>query len=145
LFEHEAAAMVRTWDDSWFAEPGLRVLYALPRPWTDRVLPLTLNPKPRQLVRVMVGRAEVITPAMEWELLKQIVRFSDDDAGAKSQAVANVRALGLGRFMEPTLRRVLGKNPSKEFSQVSWTLLKEASKPAADVKVASSRKNRAQK
>jgi hypothetical protein len=40
LYPREAAAMVKTWDDAWFAEPGLRVLYVLPRAWTDRVLPL---------------------------------------------------------------------------------------------------------
>src|SRR5205823_11569620 len=63
LYQPEAAAMVNTWKDSWFAEDGLRVLYVLPREWTDRTLPLTIAPAPRDLVRVMVGRAEVLTPA----------------------------------------------------------------------------------
>ena len=27
--------MIRTWEDSWFGEPGLRVLYTLPRSWAD--------------------------------------------------------------------------------------------------------------
>src|SRR5207249_3727002 len=63
LYQREAAAMVKTWSDSWFQEDGVRVLYVLPRAWTDRALPLSLDPAPRDLVRVMVGRAEVITPA----------------------------------------------------------------------------------
>jgi hypothetical protein len=62
LYQREAQAMVNTWRDSWFEENGLRVLYTLPREWTDRTLPLTFDPKPRELVRVMVGRAEVFTP-----------------------------------------------------------------------------------
>ena len=86
--------MVRTWDDSWFSEPGVRVLYTLPRAWTDRILPLTLEPKPRELARVMVGRAELITPPMEWELLKQVVRFADGDERADQGGNSGV---GVGR------------------------------------------------
>ncbi len=128
LYEREASAMVATWDDSWFAEQGVRVLYTLPRAWTDRILPLTLEPKPRELVRVMVGRAELITPAMEWELLKQVVRFADGDETDRVQAVDEARKLGLGRFLEPTTRRLAAKLPTREFSKVSWDLLQAASK-----------------
>src|SRR6185295_8646373 len=39
LYEREATAMVKTWRDSWMEEKGLRVLYVLPRAWTDRILP----------------------------------------------------------------------------------------------------------
>ena len=61
LYPREAAAMVKTWTDSWFQEDGIRVLYTLPGAWTDRTLPLKLAPAPRELVRVMVGRAEIIS------------------------------------------------------------------------------------
>ena len=127
LYEREAAAMVKTWDDSWFAEPGVRVLYILPSAWTDRILPLTLDPKPRELVRVMVGRAEMITPEMEWQLMKEIVRFSERDDRLRAQAVANTRNIGLGRFLEPAARRLMAKMSSPQFSQVSWELIQAAS------------------
>ncbi len=65
LYPREAAAMVKTWDKSWFEEEGLRVLYVLPRRWTDQTLPLTMQPTPGDLVRVMVGRTEVISPALQ--------------------------------------------------------------------------------
>ena len=131
LYEREATAMVNTWRDSWFEEPGLRVLYVLPRAWTDRVLPLTLEPKPRRIVRVMVGRAEVITPSMEWELLKQVVRYSDTQAAGRPQVVAATRELGLGRFLEPTTRRLMGKVPDHQFGALAWELMEKASQPAA--------------
>ena len=134
LYEREASAMVKTWDDSWFAEQGLRVLYTLPGAWTDRILPLTLEPKPREVVRVMVGRAELITPAMEWELMKQVVHYSDKNENIRSHAIENARSLGLGRFLEPTIRRLNGKMSSPEFSQVSWELINAASKPTPDPK-----------
>jgi hypothetical protein len=130
LFEREAVAMVNTWRDSWFGEEGLRVFYLLPRSWTDRTLPLTLSPKPGDVVRVMVARAELITPTLEWELLKQIVKFSETGSATREQAVAEARKLGLGRFTEPAVRRVLGRMPSREFRQAAHDLLSELSKPS---------------
>lgn len=132
LYDREASAMVKTWDDSWFAEQGVRVLYVLPREWTDRILPLTLEPKPREVARVMVGRAELITPAMEWELMKQVVRFSEGDQTHRARAVEATRQLGLGRFLEPATSRLIAKLPSREFGQYSRELMHEAAKPTAD-------------
>lgn len=132
LYEAEAAAMVQTWDDSWFGESGTRVLYTLPRAWTDRTLPLTLDPKPREIERVMVGRAELISPAMEWNLMKLVSRYTEagGDDDARARVIEHTRALGLGRFLEPATRRLIAKMPTREFSKVSHELLMAASKPA---------------
>ncbi len=135
LYEREAAAMVQTWDESWFGEQGTRVLYTLPRAWTDRILPLTIEPRPRELARVMIGRAELISPEMEWNLLKQVVRFADADAATRARIIDDTRKLGYGRFMEPTSRRLMPKVPGREFSRLSWELLEAASKPAPNEKV----------
>jgi hypothetical protein len=131
LFEPEAKAMVKTWDDSWFNEQGTRVLYILPRAWTDRTLPLSITPAPRQIARVMVGRAELITPKMEFGLLREMIQFNEGDETARAIAVENTRKLGLGRFTETTMRRILAGAPkSAEFSNRSWELLSAASKSA---------------
>jgi hypothetical protein len=129
LYPREAAAMVQTWRDSWFEEQGLRVLYLLPRSWTDQVLPLSIVPTPRELVRVMVGRAEVITPRVEDEVRKQIVEFNRSDSEAKPEAVEHFRDLGLGRFAEPAIRLSLGSSPSRELSDAGWELLSASQKP----------------
>ncbi len=126
LFKPEAEAMVNTWRDSWFAEQGVRVIYLLPQAWTDRVLPASLTPQPDRAVRVMVGRAEVITPSTEWQVLQQIVRYGQADPNIRAEAVAAFRALGLGRFAEPTVRRVLGSHPNAEFSRLAWALARQA-------------------
>ena len=131
LFEREAAAMVKTWRDSWFAEPGVRVLYTLPRAWTDRTLPLTITPTPRNTVRVMVGRAEVITPATEAAVLEQLKKFIAATPADRAQIATDTRALGLGRFLEPTVRRLAGRIPGPQFSTLSWEFLTQASRPAA--------------
>src|SRR5207248_8203947 len=104
LYEPEAAAMVKTWDDSWFSEEGFRVLYILPRAWTDQTLPLTLTPAPRRAVRVMIGRAELITPAAETGLLAEMVRYAGNDEAGRAQAVENMRKLDLGRFTDAVIR-----------------------------------------
>ncbi len=135
LYEREAAAMVQTWDESWFGDQGTRVLYTLPRAWTDRTLPLTIEPRPRELARVMIGRAELISPEMEWNLLKQVIRFADADSATRARIIDDTRKLGYGRFMEPTTRRLMPKVPGREFSKLSWELLEAASKPAPKEKV----------
>src|SRR5207248_672908 len=65
LFEKEARAMVNTWRASYFRSDGIRVLYILPQAWTDTFIPMHLYPKPRKLVRVMVGRTELLTADRE--------------------------------------------------------------------------------
>ena len=129
LYPREATAMVKTWDDSWLAEPGVRVLYTLPRPWTDLILPLEFSPAPREIIRVMVGRAEVITPQAELALRHETQRYVDGDDVARARVVANVRRLGFGRFLEPAMRRLLIKNSTnRAFSARSWELLEAATK-----------------
>jgi len=132
LYPREASAMVKTWDDAWFAEPGLRVLYVLPRAWTDRVLPLKLEPAPRAIERVMVGRAELITPEMERSLHTQIERYRTGDPTARTAAIESARSIGLGRFAEPTVRRLALTDPqNREFNNAAWELLWAAFAPPA--------------
>ncbi len=93
LYPDEAHAMVETWRDSWFEEGG-RLIYIVPRGFIDNVLPLTINPAPEQVVRVFVGRLEIVTPAT---------------ARAVETAVASndeVTLIKYGRFLEPILRIV---------------------------------------
>jgi hypothetical protein len=59
LYEAEARAMIDTWRDTWSAD-GIRVLYMVPRAFTDAVLPLRITPAPDDTVRVLVGRAELV-------------------------------------------------------------------------------------
>ena len=106
LYQKEAQAMVKTWQDQWFAEEGMRVLYLLPRAWTDRTLPLQVAPRPDSVVRVMVGRAEIITPSDERKLWDQALTYSRGDAKTKARVVANLHTLGLGRFLAAALWRI---------------------------------------
>jgi hypothetical protein len=78
----------------------------------------------------MVGRAEVITPQRVNTFATEIERFANGDEAAQKIAVENTRRLGLGRFGEPTLQRVLSSaKRSEEFKLASGKLLSLASKP----------------
>ena len=104
LYEREAKAMIATWKDSWFEE-GLRVFYVLTRKSTDKILPLKVEPKPRETVRVMVGRAEVITPEMEQDVRRQVGLLRSDSAKIRQEAEKNLKKYG--RFYEPILKSLL--------------------------------------
>jgi hypothetical protein len=104
LYEKEADAMIKTWRDSWFEE-GMRVLYILPRGITDSTLPLQIDPQPSELVRVLVGRTEVITPEMENAVKRQVSLLSDSSPKVREQAGLAIQKLG--RFYEPILKRIV--------------------------------------
>jgi hypothetical protein len=75
------------------------VLYILPRTWTDETLPLTLHPQPKELARVMVGRAEIITPELQRDLAGEIAKAKSGDQRAEKRLQA--WAEKLGRFYDP--------------------------------------------
>jgi len=104
LYDKEADAMIKTWRNSWF-ETGMRVFYVLPRSATDTVLPITIDPRPDELVRVLVGRTEVITPEMEKSVREQVSRLSAPSPVARAEAAAAIKKYG--RFSEPILKQIL--------------------------------------
>ncbi len=121
LYPREAAAMVKTWQDSWFTEQGIRVLYVLPRSWTERTLLMSMDPKPTELVRVMVGRAEVISVATEKRLARELAASARDQAGTKDEFSKTIA--GLGRFAQPALDRALDRadlQPSERNRLWNW-------------------------
>ena len=78
LTDSEARAMVETWWQSYFEAPGLRVFWVLPREATDRVLPLDVSPPPTEIVRVLVGRSEVLRPRLERQWLAASHKTGDE-------------------------------------------------------------------
>src|SRR5262249_22757385 len=70
LFHDEAEAMLTTWRQSYFLNPGLRLFYIVPQSWTDRVLAMNVS-EAADITRVMVGRVEIVTPR-DRELVDQL-------------------------------------------------------------------------
>ena len=97
LYPKEAAAMVQSWRDSWFEE-GTRVFYVVPPQAVDAILPLTVEPAPARVVRVFVGRIELITPDIE---------LSVRNAVAANDAMVLER---YGRFLGPIAERIVAND-----------------------------------
>jgi len=105
LYPKEARAMVNTWTTSYFQTEGVRALFVLPQSWTDAFIPMTIVPMPRQVVRVMVGRLELLTAERE-RLAENAVRdLAGHDATTREQAYRFLHEQG--RYVEPIVRRVL--------------------------------------
>jgi hypothetical protein len=103
LFEKEADAMLNTWRDSWFEE-GLRLFYIVPREDTDAILPLKIDPAPVAIVRVLVGRTELITPDMEKDVTSQLRKLQNPSLAV--QAAARKEIKRYGRFVESILSQI---------------------------------------
>lgn len=112
LYPKEARSMVRTWNKSWFHTPGVRVLYVLPREWTDGLLPITVEPKPDEMVRVLVGRIEVLTREHEARVEEWIRLLGSDDPKLRDEGSRGLASLG--RFAEPNLRRTIARTKDAE-------------------------------
>lgn len=99
----EAAAMVATWDDLWFTEPGIRVLAVLPQSVADAMVPLKISPPPTQLDRVFVARVEIITRGQEQAMMNLLIAPTEaDDASRKTLADQH-----LGRFAAGGMERAI--------------------------------------
>jgi len=100
LFPKEADAMLQTWWNSYFERPGLRMFWIVPENFTRAVLPLTVEPSPREQIRVLVGRSELLTPAFEQDLLKQFAQGEQNPLRNDrfvSAYEARVNALKIGK------------------------------------------------
>jgi len=98
LYPDEAHAMVATWRDSCFEEGSL-LIWILPRGFIDNVLPLAIDPAPAQIVRVFVGRLEIVTRATASAVETAV---ESDDEGTRNK---------YGRFLKTILRTVREKYP----------------------------------
>jgi hypothetical protein len=111
LYLKEARAMVETWRDSWFEE-GTRLFYIAPRSAVDAILPLDVNPVPSDVVRVFVGRIEILAESRIREV-ENALRNSDRGT------------LGLyGRFLEPMAKQILADRTSAERTKMESFLRK---------------------
>ena len=111
LYEKETKAMLKTWRDSWF-EPGLRVFYVVPKMATASTLPISISPAPAELVRVLVGRAEIITPELETSIGSLAAKLGDESFENREAAMKSLAAYG--RFAEPVLKKILATTQDAE-------------------------------
>jgi hypothetical protein len=134
LYAKEATSMVNTWKSPWFGEQGTRLLYFVPQPLTDKLLPLTIEPKPAETVRVLVGRMDMMTPEQE----KSVTAIVAASQTARAQEWTTAREQGravhyplpdavrkLGRLAEPALTHVRHATTNTALSDEAAYLIRE--------------------
>ncbi|MEQ8789973.1 MAG: hypothetical protein RIC55_27000 [Pirellulaceae bacterium] len=138
LYADEADAMLDTWRQAYFRNPGLRLFFLVPQAWTDDRLPLSIS-QPAQIDRVMMARIEIISDRQR-RLVREIAQAdSFDPAWVDEIPVSENRArflagdsdfgplgveipaeyqayLDLGRFRNAILLAEERRNPSKSLT-----------------------------
>lgn len=121
LFPKEAAGLVKIWGDDMFTAPGERLIYLMPNNEVERVMPLTIQPEPKQTVRTLIGWVELATPEGEKRIMDLIKQLSSNDPG--EALAANKELRRLDRFAEAILRRTLLTTEDTEvISQITQIL-----------------------
>jgi hypothetical protein len=72
-------------------------------------------------------RVLYLLPSVERDLRDQVLTYSTGDAKAKARAVANVRALGLGRFLWAASTRLVGDGKDRAFALATGELMQAVS------------------
>ena len=104
LFAKEARAMVNTWKSSYFQTEGIRVLFVLPKSWTDAFIPMNIEPQPRKIVRVMVGRLEMLAADRQRKAEAAIRSLASRDPSDTARAYRFL--YDQGRYVEPIIRHI---------------------------------------
>ena len=81
----------------------MRVFYVVPRAKTDELLPLTISPAPKKLVRTIIGRLELLTPEQLAAMRADVLTLTPD-----ADPLATIEKLKAkhGRFTSPLLERI---------------------------------------
>lgn len=122
LYKDESEAMVNTWENGYFQTKGLRLLYVLPIEWTEEILPMKMKPTPKELVRTLVGRIEILSEEDD----KKILKFVNTKVKNNDVSIFDINGRkmnGLGHFPEPKLRRALELGITEELKVKVKTLI----------------------
>ena len=94
LYMEEAARVTEIWTSEFFETDGHRVLTLLPREKIDALLPLSIDPAPDDLVRVLIVHVECLTPAQREAVAREIARLGADDPVERDAAMEALAARG---------------------------------------------------
>jgi|GEM_PF-1051015 len=105
LFPKEAEGLVKIWGDDMFTKPGERMLYLMPDNEVERLLPLEIQPAPKQTVRTLIGWVELSTPDAEKRVKDLVDKLGSTEWPEREAAEKELRQLD--HFAEAILRRSL--------------------------------------
>jgi hypothetical protein len=120
LNEDEAQSLTTIWADDFFRGAGVTLLYRLPQEEYDRLLPLTVKPRPEKVVRVGLVQQVSSGPELAERVARLVKQLDDDDFNKREAAQRELEKLGgaaLGplRRLQPT---VFAAEPKRRLSEV---------------------------
>ncbi len=135
LYEKEARAMIACWRSSWFGEEGTRLLYMVPTSITEDLLPLQISPKPDEVVRVLVGRMEIMPKSEEQRILGLVrasaaMRPENPTGKGEFRSPSLKELLAMGRLAEPALVRVQNVTDNQQIREEAKRLIVELRPPS---------------
>ncbi|HEV3237048.1 MAG TPA: hypothetical protein VGZ25_08675 [Gemmataceae bacterium] len=94
LFEDEANALVEIWKKDLFQAEGLTCFYRIPQEEYDRLLPVTLKPRPEKLVRIGLVHQRITDPSIAEKVAQLVKRMDDDSFPVREKAQEDLERMG---------------------------------------------------
>jgi hypothetical protein len=104
LNEDEAQSLTTIWADDFFHSAGVTVFYRLPQEEYDRLLPLTIKPRPEKVVRVGLIQQVSCEPELTERVARLVKQLDDDEFDKREAAQRELEKLGRAAYGE--LRRL---------------------------------------
>ena len=99
LFEDEAASLVTLWTRDLFESDGVTLFYRLPQEEYERLLPLTLTPRPESLVRVGLVQHPYCEPGLAERVAALVKGLDSDDFDKREAAQKELETMGRAAYV----------------------------------------------
>jgi hypothetical protein len=108
LNEDEAASLTTIWTADFFRSAGVTLFYRVPQEEYDRLLPLTVKPRPEKIVRVGLVQQIPFDAELADRVAKLVKQLDDDDFARREAAQQALAKLGPSIFgylqrLKPTI------------------------------------------
>jgi len=123
LNEDEAKAMAQVWQREFFETEGLTLFYRLPQAEFDRLLPLTITPRPEKVARVLLVHHPHCEPDLGDRVMALVKQLDSSSFQDRLDAQRRIQALGRAAFVH--LVRARNAKPSLEVTARLNKLLEE--------------------
>jgi hypothetical protein len=111
LQEDEGQALAVLWKTDLFQTEGVTLLYRLPQEEYDRLLPLTMKPRPEKLVRVGLVVHAHCEPDLAEKVKGLVTDLDSDDFQTRQGAHKRLEGLGQAAFIHMLRLREQAKSP----------------------------------
>jgi hypothetical protein len=120
LNEDEAGALTKVFAADFFNSAGVTLFYRLPQEEYDRLIPLTVTPRPEKVVRVGLIQQVPFEPELAERVARLVKQLDDDDFHKREAAQKELEALGpvaLG-YLRRLAPKVFAPEPKRRIDEL---------------------------